>query len=267
MSPTPAPSQLTEAEIGAFRVEPVDRTRLARYLELPGPQEIDPVTRGEIDRLDGMRDTLVGFWSHAVAVPIERIDGRWIELEGGTRLRPGWSYGRQLQAARADWLIVTAFTVGAAIDTKVRRHLADGELFEAFVLNQWAAVMTEQARASLTRSLRGWAQHHGRSLLPYHGPGYNGWPLEDMAVLLRLLADAGDDDSPFALQPAESGLLQPTHSMVIVHGATPRRLPAPRDEALAQCHRCAMRHCRYRIAPLDRSSARGIPELVTEPIA
>ncbi len=264
MSPKIEPCRLIDPVAGEFNFGPADRTRLARYLEFPGEQEIDPVTREEIERLDRRRDELLCFWKRAAALPIDRIDGRWIELEGGIRLQSARSYCRQLLAYEADWLIVSAFTVGGLIDATVRQHLDHRELFEAFVLNQWAAVMTEQARAWVTHTLCGWADRHGRSLLPYHGPGYNGWPLEDMASLLRLLARSGAGPSAAGVGATDSGLLRPLHSMLIVHGATPRRVLVPRAEDLAQCHRCAMRNCRYRIAPLDPTSDPEISSLTAE---
>jgi len=267
MNPPTQPCRALEPDTGDFRFGPVDRERLARYLEVPSAEALDPVTREEIDRLDRGRDELLGFWRRAVAVPIDRIDGRWIELEGGLRLRSIGTYSRQLCDYEADWLIVTAFTVGASVDARVKRHLARGELFEAFVLNQWAAVMTEQARAWLTHALCAWADRHGRSLLPYHGPGYNGWPLEEMAPLLRVLGASGASCSASSVHATDAGLLKPLHSMLIVYGATPRRVLLTRAENLAQCHRCAMRNCRYRVAPMDPGIMPEIAGLAAETLS
>jgi len=87
--------------------------------------------------------------------------------------------------------------------------------------------------------------------MSYDGPGYNGWPLASLKPLLELIPDA-------QVRVTDSGVLLPTNSMVIVHGVSPTALTEltpslenprgenPRDEKFAQCHRCAMRNCRYR---------------------
>jgi hypothetical protein len=44
--------------------------------------------------------------------------------------------------------------------------------------------------------------------------------------------------------------------MLIVYGVTRRLTSVAGDEQrLAQCHRCAMRNCRYRTAPADGAPA------------
>ena len=196
-----------------------------------------------------------------MAAPIDRIDGPWIELEGGRRIRTTAAYGRQLARNGADWLIVAGFTLGGTVDAHATQHLDDGELLEAFVLKRWAATMTEQARVSLTLALCAWADRRSRSLLPFSGPGYNGWPLAETASLLELLDPPHPAGTAPAIRVAESGMLLPINSMLIVHGATPRRVALSRPESLAQCHRCAMRNCRYRVVPAD---ADAVAEIVGE---
>lgn len=252
-------SRVAESHPEDFRFAPVDRTRLARYLDLPSEAEIDEVTDAEIRKLEQQRDEWLEFSSRAIALPIDRIEGKWIELEGGNRVEATAAYGRQLRKSAADWLIIAAFTVGGRVDAGVKSHLAADGLFEAFVLKQWAATMTEQARSRLTLSLCGWADHQGRSLLPYNGPGYNNWPLTGLDPLLQMLQRGGAPDAALPVRALDSGMLLPVNSMLIVYGATPRRVAVARRESLAQCHRCAMRNCRFRISPLDENSE---PEIV-----
>jgi hypothetical protein len=50
------------------------------------------------------------------------------------------------------------------------------------------------------------------------------------------------------IRATESGVLLPTNSMLIVHGVTSQRVTISTHERLAQCSRCAMRNCTYRMA-------------------
>ena len=232
------------------RLLPAHRPRLARYLELPSVAHIDPVTDEEVRKLDGRRDELLVIWQRAVAVPVNRVTGHSIEL--AAEFPPIEStdvYVRQLIEQEVDALVVAAFTIGGRVDEVIRRHLDREEVYEAFVLKQWAATMTEQARVALTRGLQSWARRRGRSLLPYDGPGYDGWPLTSLQPLLELIYGSGGDSRARPIRATDSGVLLPTNSMVIVYGVTTQRFVAARDdERLAQCHRCAMRNCRYRTA-------------------
>jgi hypothetical protein len=237
--------------LGNLTPEPVNRSRLARYLELPSLAELDEVTAAEIDRLDARRDLLLSLWRRAVAVPIKRIDGPWVELDVDPfQIEATAAYGHQLRASGADQLIVAALTLGQHVDSIIKNHLDRDEIYEAFVLKQWAATMTEQARIALTRALRGWTDNHGRSLLPYDGPGYNGWPLASLSPLLEMLYATQPPHAQRPVRATDSGVLLPTNSMLIVYGVASQQPArgAPADEPLAQCYRCAMRNCRYRTA-------------------
>lgn len=230
---------------------PANRARLARYLEVPSAALIDPVTDEEVRKLDARRDELLAPSHRAAVVPIARVHGRWIALPGDVRrIESTEVYGRRLLESEAAELVVATFTIGGRVDEAVKSHLAREEVYEAFVLKQWAATMTEQARVELTRGLQSWAKRRGRALLPYDGPGYNGWPLTALRPLLDLVYRSSGDSHARPVRATESGLLLPTNSMVIVFGVAPLRssTEARADERLAQCHRCAMRNCRYRVA-------------------
>jgi hypothetical protein len=235
--------QLQRIELGEFAPAPVNRARLARYLELPSVAQIDPITDDQIRTLDDQRRTLLSPWASAVEAPIDRVAGRFIELAiDAPAIEATPRFGRQLLDAAADSLIVGAFSLGARVDEIIKAHLEREEVFEAFVLKQWAATMAEQLRAEVTRRLRLRAQRQDRSLMPYDGPGYNGWPLSSLKPLLDLIPGS-------QVRVTESGVLLPTNSMVIVHGVSPiAQVENRREEKLGQCYRCAMRDCRYRMA-------------------
>jgi len=231
-----------------FQFPPVNRHRLARYLELPSIAELDDTTDAEIRKLDERRGELLSMWRRAVTVPIEGIDGAWITLgEDGTRIQATTTYGRRLVESGADAVVIAALTVGARVDEEIKGHLDREEIYEAFVLKQWAATMTEQARVAVTNRVRRWAQSVDRSLLPYDGPGYNDWPLSALDPLLEMLYAAGELDVARPIRATEHGVLLPTNSMLIVYGLTPNAAAVERPDGLAQCHRCAMRNCRYRM--------------------
>jgi hypothetical protein len=231
-----------------FRFASANRPRLARYLELPSVAVMDEITAAEIAKLDERRDELLSFAVQASAVQIEHLSPRSIKLEGVTEpIESAPAYISRLDEENASDLIIAAFTIGGRVDEIVTDHLSRDELFEAFVLKQWSAAMAEQARAWLSERLSRWAAHRGRSVLPYDGPGYNGWPLESIRPLMKVLdASAVADGS---IRVTESCALLPTNSMVLVYGVSARAVAVPRRETLAQCHRCAMRNCRYRMMP------------------
>ena len=245
------------------RLSAANRPRLARYLELPSVAQIDPVTDEEVRKLDARREELLATCQRAVVVPIARAYGRWIELKSDAPpVEATEQYVSHLVESEADAVIVAALTIGAGVDELIRAHLDREEVYEAFVLKQWAATMTEQARVAQARALRRWTDKHGRSLLPYDGPGYNGWPLASLQPLLDLLYDALDPSDQRPVRATESGVLLPTNSMLIVHGVTCRRVAQGRfEDRLAQCHRCAMPNCRYRVFPM----AADVPEVLQSP--
>jgi hypothetical protein len=243
---------VTESAIhlGNVSPAPVNRQRLARYLELQSVAQLDPITDAEIHKLDARRDELLSPWQRAVVAPIAHLDGRWIELDAPvSSIEATDAYSDQLRDSGADRLVVAAFTIGGRVDQIIKDHLGRDEIYEAFVLKQWAATMTEQARVDLTRRLRGWAENNRHALLPYDGPGYNGWPLCALHPLLKTLYAGQEPQACRPIRATDSGVLLPTNSMLIVFALSAQRHIASvrAEEPLAQCHRCAMRNCRFRI--------------------
>jgi hypothetical protein len=236
---TPVQSQI--------KLGPVNRARLARYLEVPSAGKIDPITDEEIRKLDARREELLSCWQCAVTLPVAAVADHSVV--------PG-EFLRQLRYDGAEVLVVCAFTIGSRVDDEIKQHLDQQDVYEAFVLKQWAATMTEQARVAVTNRLRSWAESAGRSILPFSGPGYDGWPLTALRPLLELVYRGADvDERP--IRATENGVLLPTNSMLIVHGVTSQAVRMSRQESLAQCHRCSMRHCRYRVAPFAELACSG----------
>lgn len=235
--------ETSSADAIAPAFPPVNRARLARYLELPSLAALDPVTDAEIRKLDERRHDLLSISQRAIELPIERIDGRWIQLlDQPLSIESTETYCRQLRDAGADSLIIAALTIGGRVDDAIKAHLAREQVYEAFVLKQWAATMTEQARVELTQRLA--ARSDDRHLLPYDGPGYNGWPLRSLHALLAI---AYGHSAVRPIRASESGVLLPTNSMVIVYGVTSQRIAIHTHDRLAQCTRCSMRNCNYRM--------------------
>lgn len=217
------------------QIGPVNRSRLARYLELPSIAQLDSVTDSEIRGLDERRCELLSPWHLAIVTASDRVEA-------------SEDFDRRLIESDADAVITIAFTVGGRVDQLIKHHLQCDEIYEAFVLKQWAATMTEQLRVEITRAARDWARQRGRSLTLYDGPGYNGWPLESIGPLLEMLYGTAKFHGARPIRATEHGVLLPTNSMLIVFGLTRQQRDERRnDDRLAQCHRCRMRNCRYRI--------------------
>jgi hypothetical protein len=226
---------------------PVDRERLARHLEVPSAAELDDATRAEIDRLEQGRRERVDPIAAAVAFPVDAIDDARVLLVGGRRVECGRAFARQLRAGEADWLVLAIATLGPGLDAAVRARHLEGDPFGAFVLEQWGSTLVEQARARLALSLCPWADARSRALMPYGGPGYGGWPLRGMASVVALMPEAVRP----VLEVLDSGMVRPLKTIVVVHGVSPRRMPLSRPDQLAQCFRCGMPRCRYRVVDAD----------------
>src|SRR5215213_7207785 len=104
---------------------PVNRARLAKYLELPSLAALDPITDAEIRKLDERRHELLSISHRAIELPIERIDGRWIQLlDQPFVIKSTEAYCKQLRDGGADSLIIAALTIGGRVDDAIKAHLA-----------------------------------------------------------------------------------------------------------------------------------------------
>ena len=258
----PDGSVIQELNARHFAFDSADPARLATYLQLPGPEEIDEVTASFIKEFEDQRDELLSPWVKALAFRIDRIQGNRIELENGRSLEATKAYCRQLLQTESDRLVLAAFTVGKSIDRRVSAYLGQDAVFEAYALNQWASVMTEQLRSWVTHSLCGWANTIERALIPYSGPGYNGWDLLGLRQALGLLGEGSDG----CIELTDAGMMLPVNSMMIVYAASKKASELSLDESLAQCSRCGMKNCAFRVSPPERERAAGVVGLVGESI-
>ena len=254
-SAEPDGSVIQELNARHFAFDSADPARLAAYLQLPGPEEIDEVTASFIKEFEDQRDELLSPWVKALAIRIDRIHGNRIELENGGSLEATKAYCRQLLQTESDHLVLAAFTVGKSVDHRVSAYLGQDAVFEAYALNQWASVMTEQLRSWVTHSLCGWANTIERALIPYSGPGYNGWDLLGLRQALGLLGDGG-------IELTDAGMMLPVNSMMIVYAATKKGAELSLNESLAQCSRCGMKNCAFRVSPPEPEQAADVVGLV-----
>ena len=239
----------------------VDRNRLAACLQLPGPEAIDEATASFLSECEERREQLLSPWISAAVFRIGRIGERHMELEGGRSLEATRAYCRKLVKTQSDQLVIASFTLGGSIDRRVTGYLNSEHLFEAFVMKQWANVVVEQIRSWVTRTLCDWADSGGRSLIPYDGPGYNGWNLLILHELQALLVEAGASDLEDHVKVNSSGMITPANSMMIVYAASQKETLMSVDDSLAQCARCGMKDCSFRIAPPEPKEAAELATL------
>lgn len=264
ISSDPGERVIKELNAKRFAFQAADPARLAAYLHLPGPEEIDEVTASFIQQFEDERQTLVSPWVKASSFKIDRIQENRIELEGGGALEATKAYCRQLIQTESDRLVVTAFTVGKTVDQRVSKYLGEDAVLEAFVLKQWASVMTEQLRSWVTHTLCGWADAKARSLIPYNGPGYNGWDLMALKTLRALLDGEGSDRVSERIELTDAGMMIPVNSMMIVYATSEKSIVMRLDESLAQCSRCGMKHCSFRVSPPDSERTANETGIVRE---
>lgn len=147
-------------------------------------------------------------------VGIDHIDGSVAHLAGGIALTGGGLAAR-LRAARAHALHVVALSAGHAIVAEIGRLWRDDRPDEAMALNAYGVALVEELRAREAVRLCQEMEPHGTRVLPYHSPGYPGWPLDDQARLLSLLTDY-----PGPIEVLESGALRPRLSTLAAFGLT-----------------------------------------------
>lgn len=246
-----APHAVSSPRLDAnrYRFPPADMQRLARYLHLPGKEEIDDATAEVIEACEAERDSLIKLDVRTAALSISERGAAHVLLEGGRRMDSSAGFCRELSQTDADKVVVAAISLGSGIDARIRGYFEQEALLEAFVTSQWASVMIEQARSWMTHSLCGWADAHGRALMPYNGPGYNNWDLMGMCQLFDILEASSPDAMPVAVN--ESGMLTPSKSMMLVYALAARASARSLESSLIQCSRCAMRGCAYRVTDMQ----------------
>jgi hypothetical protein len=107
--------------------------------------------------------------------------------EEGVELRSSFLAGRFSQSGTIGLFVAT---IGSAIEEQIGRYLGEGKRYEAMILDAIGSASAEAAAWSVHRHI----QHlSGRRLVRY-SPGYDRgvkavcWPIEDQAVIFRLLS-------------------------------------------------------------------------------
>ena len=140
----------------------------------------------------------------------------WVAVEtGGPASRVGLPNGQSLRSAvlargfaalGVERALLVATTAGARVDAEIEQLFARNRPDAAFFLAAYAETVTETLRR---RELAACAGH----VLPHYAPGYAGWDIRDLAVLVPLLP-AGCAPITFVTD----SVLRPLRSTVVLAG-------------------------------------------------
>lgn len=110
------------------------------------------------------------------------------------------------QAAGVKRVLLVASSAGERVDAEISRRFATGRPDEGLFLAAYAEAMAVTLRQHELESC-------GVRLLPHYAPGYSGWDVEDLSVLVPLL---GSDRGPISC--AADSVLRPLRSTIVVAG-------------------------------------------------
>ena len=113
---------------------------------------------------------------------------------------------RGFRAAGVKRMLLVASSAGDHVDAEIARRFAAGRPDEGFFLATYAEAVAETLRRHELASC-------GEHLLPHYAPGYAGWDIEDLSVLVHLM----DSDRAPITCPAGS-VLRPLRSTIVVAG-------------------------------------------------
>lgn len=193
------------------------------------------VCREQLARVGELADP----WGSSREVRIESVAGDRVDLGAGRMLR---SRRVASMLRRATSVEVCLVTLGGAVSAEVSRLVADGSMIEALALDAAATAATNGLMEELReRVCATAAERRSGTTIPY-GPGYTGWRIGDMPVLLSCLDQA---DVPVRLN--EQLMMIPQKSLLCVVGIVPGGKRG-RTEVLP-CRLCDLDHCSLRRAP------------------
>lgn len=177
--------------VGAFPLS-INERSVMRHLGYPTGRQV-----AEMRHVQRSIETVRGFLSSSSdlvnpaavyalfdSVP---VDGALSLPEEGVELRSSFLAGRFGESGTIG-LFVT--TIGSAIEERIERYLGEGKRYEAMILDAIGSEAAEAAAWSVHRRIQ---QLFGRRLVRY-SPGYDQgvksvcWPIEDQAVIFRLLS-------------------------------------------------------------------------------
>ena len=165
---------------------------------------------------------------------VTAVDGR-----GARTVLASRRLARSLRKAGAHALVVALVGAGGELEREAASRWRDRP-DEAWFLDRLGAATVEH----LLRDLR--ARHP--SWTSPLAPGYAGWPIEDQALLLRLV----DPDATSGVRLTDGGMLAPKNSMLVAFGVTCAEA-RPADDV--PCATCSLSPCAFRSEPRQRSLA------------
>jgi hypothetical protein len=240
---------------GAELAAAVNERELLRLLGVPRGRELP----GEL----GERAHAARAWYAANGRPFAaarryaatRVSATEVQLEGGTGLRSG-ALADGMRAARGHAVIVLAVSAGREVAAETSRLWASDRPDEAYVLDRFAAAVTEALVLWASGAECRDASRAGETLLPPLSPGCGRFEIGDQQRLVGLLGGEPAPQQRLRLGPIEllaTGALDPPYSLLAAFGVTRQPLAAATPEDL--CRACELEPCAFRRAPRARSDA------------
>jgi hypothetical protein len=187
-------------------------------------------------------------------VGVEGVSASLVRLTDGSELRSS-ALAEGLRATQGLAVVVLAVSAGREVAAEARRLWATDRPDAAFVLDRFAAAVTEALVLWSSGAVCRTAASDGETLLPPLAPGCGRFEIGDQQRLMQLLGAAPVGDERLALGPIEllaTGALDPPHSLLAALGVTRQPLAAATPEDL--CRSCALEPCGFRRAPFTRSA-------------
>jgi hypothetical protein len=235
----------TAAELAAA----VRERELLRLLGMPRGRELEGELRARSEAARSWYARHGRPFAAVRRIDVQDLAPKAVRLADGGEL-PSAGLAESLCAASGHAVLVLAVSAGREAAAEIARAWAEDRPDEAYVLDRFAAAVTEalvlRAAAAECRS----ASHAGETLLPPHSPGCGDFAIADQHRLMALLRGEPTKGGRVALGPIEllpTGALDPPHSLLAALGVTRRALPATTPETL--CRGCALDPCAFRRAP------------------
>ena len=232
----------------------VSERELLRLLGMPRGRGL----QGELrERAEGARAWYASQgrpFAASCRVGVQDVSASVVRLTDGTELRSS-ALAEGLRATQGLAVVVLALSAGREVAAEVSRLWSAERPDEAFILDRFAAAVTEALVLWGSGAVCRAAASDGETLLPPLAPGCGGFEIGDQQRLMRLLGGVPAGDDRLALGPIElltTGALDPPHSLLAALGVTRQPLAAATPEDL--CHACALEPCAFRRAPLTRSA-------------
>lgn len=216
----------------------VEMSEVGRLMGYPSSDLMSMPVREICQQQLARLDTLCVPWGAWRDFELRSVHANGIELDGGLRLTSR-RLAKLLRGAQTMRLFLV--TLGEAVSVEVQRLVHDSCMLEALALDAAATTAVHALTEELIRRTCEEAQRHGRGTTIRYAPGYTGWQIDDISILLASLAC---EQPPIRLN--DQLMMQPGKSLLSIVGLTDDgHIAAP----LEQCRGCALIHCSARRAP------------------